>query len=94
MMDAYWNKTGAEQTKLEEMLDSGWTPTKKTQGVFRSYVRYFNDGDFPGWARGDWSLRKHGRWGWELSEKGLEMQERRVTEAILTEYKRFRRAVS
>lgn len=89
---AYWEKMGAEQAKLDEMENSGWEFSQKMESIFNSYYRYFNDGDFPGWARGKWNLRKTGRWGWELNEKGLELQEQRVTEAVLAEYKRFTKA--
>ena len=89
MGNTYWNGTGKEDKKLTEMEASGWAYSKKTMTVFNSYYRYYNDGDFPGWARGDWSIRKTGRFGWELNERGIEMQENRVTEQILAEYKRF-----
>lgn len=87
----YWNNNGEEQGKYAEMMAAGWNFTKKSMAVFHSYYRYFNDGDFPGWARTDWSLMILGRWGWELNEKGLAAQEERVTERILAEYKRFKK---
>lgn len=93
MDNLYWNHKGAEQDKYEEMKAAGFQFTRKTETVFHSYYRYFNDGDFPGWARGDWRLCKytHHKYGWdkELNDRGLEMQEQRVTEAILYEYGRF-----
>ena len=92
MARSYWNHNGAEQEKYDEMLDKAWEFTAKTKNVFHSYYRYFNDGDFPGSARGHWSIQRYGRWGLELNEDGLEMQEQRVTEAILREYKRFQKA--
>lgn len=94
MKNTYWNKNGAEQQKYEELLTAvhnGWNWTKKTESIFHSYYRYFNDGDFPGWAKKDWSLRRYGRFGWELNEKGLELQEQRVTEAIISEWKRLQK---
>ena len=92
MINTYWNNNGAERVKCLEMENAGWQFTKKTETIFHSYQRYFNDGDFPGWARGDWTIRKMGRYGYELNDKGLQMQEDRVTEAILTEYERFKKA--
>lgn len=93
-MNTYWNGNGAEQKKYEELMQAvhnGWNWTKRTENIFHSYYRYFNDGDFPGWARGDWSLRVHDLWGWKLSQKGLEAQEQRITEAILAEYARLQK---
>jgi len=94
MKNMYWKHNGEEQTKYDLMLDNGWQFTQKTEKVFRSYYRYFNDGDFPGWANGDWSLVKYDRWGKVLNDKGLELQEKRVTEAIIREYKRFKKATA
>lgn len=94
MKNMYWNGNGAEQEKYKELLTAvrnGWNWTKKTESIFHSYYRYFNDGDFPGWAKKDWNLRKYGRFGWELNEKGLELQEQRVTEAIMSEWKRLQK---
>lgn len=87
----YWNHTGVEQSKYDEMVAAGFQFTKKTETVFHSYYRYFNDGDFPGWARKDWSMVKYNYWGKILNDKGLELQENRATEAILHEYKRFQK---
>lgn len=89
MENTYWNHNGAEQEKYEEMMAAGFIFTKKSEAVFHSYYRYFNDGDFPGWARGDWRIQRMGRWGLELNNSGLVKQEQRVTEAILHEYARF-----
>lgn len=89
MLNTYWNHSGAEQAKYEEMMAAKFSFTKKTEQIFHSYYRYFNDGDFPGWARGNWRIQRYGRWGWELNEMGMEMQEQRITEAILHEYARF-----
>lgn len=89
MLNTYWNNSGAEQAKYEEMVAAKFSFTKRTEQIFHSYYRYFNDGDFPGWARGNWRIQRYGRWGWELNETGMEMQEQRITEAILHEYARF-----
>ena len=94
MKHTYWNHNGIEQQKYDEMMAAGWKFTKKTESIFRSYYRYFNDGDFPGWARGEWDLRKMGRWGLELNERGLEAQEFRVTDAITHEYERFKKTAA
>lgn len=89
MLNTYWNHSGSEQAKYEEMVAAKFSFTKRTEQIFHSYYRYFNDGDFPGWARGNWRIQRYGRWGWELNETGMEMQEQRITEAILREYARF-----
>ena len=89
MTGMYWEGKGAEQSKYDEMMAAGFTFTRKTETVFHSYYRYFNDGDFPGWARSDWSIQRMTRWGRELNDKGLEMQEQRVTAAVLHEYARY-----
>ena len=94
MENTYWNNNGAEQEKYDELREAvrnGYNWTQKTENVFHSYYRYFNDGDFPGWAKRNWSLRQYGRWGWELNEEGLKMQEQRITEAILKEYERYQK---
>ena len=87
----YWNHNGMEQAKYDQMMNAGFQFTKATEAIFHSYYRYFNDGDFPGWARGMWGWQKWGRYGTELNKTGLEVQEDRVTEAILREYKRFQK---
>lgn len=97
MKNRYWENTGAEQAKYNEMENAGWgydMRTAKTNNVFTSYYRYYNDGDLPGWARGKYELIKMD-WNYNqrvLNEKGQEELERRVTEAILNEYKRFKKA--
>lgn len=93
-MNGYWERKGAEQAKYDEMQDYGWEYTKKSESVFHSYYRYFNDGDLPGWARSRWDLTKPGRWGRELNQKGLEELERRTNEAVLAEYKRYQKALA
>lgn len=93
----YWENTGAEQAKYDEMENAGWDydeRTAKTNNIFHSYYRYYNDGDLPGWARGKYELTKM---DWlmgqrVLNDKGMEELESRVTEAILSEYKRFKTA--
>ena len=46
----YWNSNGPEQAKYDEMEAAAFKYTKATETVFRSYYRYYNDGDLPGWA--------------------------------------------
>ena len=91
MRAMYWEHNGAEQTKYEEMMASNFKFTAKTNAIFHSYYRYFNDGDFPGWARGHYMFYRQGRFGIELNQRGLEVQEERVTNAILSEYKRYQK---
>ena len=80
------------------MEAAGFEYTQATYKVMHSYYRYYNDGDLPGWAvrnRGSFVQHtlKDGRyWHAELNEAGEEEQERRVTERIEIEYRRFLRA--
>jgi len=92
MMNAYWNNKGIEQAKYDEMENAGWQYTKKTESAFHSYYRYYNDGDLPGWARGNYRLTQPGRWGRELSTLGQQEFEIRITDVINAEYKRFQKA--
>ena len=89
----YWCRNGAEQAKMDEMEKAGFEFTRKTEAVLYSYYRYFNDGDFPGWARKDWSLVTYdGRGNKVLNEKGIALQENRVSAAVLAEYARYMKA--
>lgn len=91
----YWMNEGKEQAKYDEMSAAGWEFSKKTEAVFHSYYRYWNDGDLPGWARSRYDLTKnsneYGYWHRVLNAKGKQEQENRVTEAINAEYKRFKK---
>lgn len=93
----YWEKNGKEQAKYDEMVNAGWEFTKKTETVFHSYYRYYNDGDLPGWARSRYDLTKYSdEYGWRhrtFNIKGQRELEDRVSEAILVEYKRFQKAM-
>lgn len=94
--NSYWYNKGYYQDALDEMhkaeAEDTFTFTKKTLNVFHSYYRYFNDGDFPGWARGRYELMKTGKRGkTELNNKGLIFQEERVNERVLAEFKRYRK---
>ena len=63
--------------------------------LFHSYYRYYNDGDLPGWARTRWDITKYTfDYGYRqrvLTAAGEEEFERRVTERIQIEYRRFQR---
>jgi hypothetical protein len=90
---SYWNGTGKEQEKYNEMLKADWEFTLKTHMVFNSYYRYYNDGDLPGWAKARYDLTEYGYAGRRvLNDKGIQVQEDRVTSVILDEYKRFKKA--
>ena len=56
MENRYWNSTGAQQKKYDEMETAGFEYTQATERVFHGYYRYYNDGDLPGWARSRWDL--------------------------------------
>ena len=89
----YWNSNGPEQAKYEEMEAAGFKYTKATETVFHSYYRYYNDGDLPGWARSRWDVTRYSYdYGYGhrvLTEAGEEEFERRITERIQIEYRRF-----
>lgn len=103
MENRYWNRTGAEQAKYDEMVAAGWDDcmTQASKNDMHRYYRYYNDGDLPGWARSRWEWKK---WnmnhygigaycgGWELNKDGEEELERRATAVILKEYARFQKA--
>ena len=99
MTNTYWNSNGAEQAKYDEMLNAGWDDDmmlKATVATFHSYYRYYNDGDLPGWARGNRTITttrwEFGSYHYVLNERGEQAFEARITEAILKEYKRFQKA--
>jgi len=89
----YWNNNGKYQSEYNQMLkaeEAGlFTFTKTALKLFHSYYRYYNDGDLPGWARGDYKITQYGRWGKELNEYGESLFEEKVNERILMEWKRF-----
>ncbi len=91
----YWNSKGEEQAKYDEMQAANFPYTQASKSLFHSYYRYYNDGDLPGWARSRWDIIRHtfkyGYWHRELNEAGEEEQERRLTERIEIEYRRFQR---
>lgn len=92
----YWNQTGEAQALYDEMEAAGFEYTKATEAVFHSYYRYYNDGDLPGWARSRWDITRHSTdYGYShrvLTDAGEEELERRVTERIQIEHRRFRKA--
>ena len=94
----YWNSNGPEQAKYDEMEKAGFEYTKATQNAFHSYYRYYNDGDLPGWARSRWDVTKYSfDYGYQhrmLTEAGEDELERRITERIQFEYRRFLKAAS
>ena len=96
MENRYWNRTGAAQAHYNEMQAAGFQYTQASESMFHSYYRYYNDGDLPGWARSRRDVTRHtfkyGYWHRELTEAGEEEQERRVTERIEIEYRRFLKA--
>lgn len=94
MENRYWTRTGAAQAHYDEMEAAGFAYTQATYRSMHSYYRYYNDGDFPGWARSRWELTEHTSYYpfRKLNEAGEEEQERRVTERIEIEYRRFLKA--
>lgn len=91
----YWNSNGAAQALYDEMEAAAFKYTKASQLLFHSYYRYYNDGDLPGWARSRWDLTRHsyeyGHSHRVLTEAGEEEFERRLTERIQIEHRRFLR---
>ena len=94
--NAYWNSNGPEQAKYDEMEAAGFKYTKATETVFHSYYRYYNDGDLPGWARSRWDVTRYTfKYGYRqrvLTEAGEAEFEKRITERIQIEYRRFLKA--
>ena len=92
----YWNSNGEAQALYDEMEAAGFEYTKATNALFHSYYRYYNDGDLPGWARSRWDVTRYTfEYGWRqrvLTEAGEEEFERRVTERVQIEHRRFRRS--
>lgn len=95
-LNTYWNNNGAEQEKYNEMMKADWDDemTQASNNDMHRYYRYYNDGDLPGWARGRYDLKVFDwQWNcWKLNEKGEEELERRATEVVLREYKRYQKA--
>lgn len=93
MKNTYWSGNGAEQSKYNEMINAGFTFSKKAYDEFRSYYRYYNDGDIPAWAKRDKTMTKpyiaNCRFVRELSDAGMQVLEDRVTKVINAAYKRF-----
>lgn len=93
MKNTYWNHAGELQSEYNAMSEAEsegrFAFTRKSLNVFHTYYRYFNDGDLPGWARSNWELTASGRWGRILNAAGEAELERRVTERIAAEWKRF-----
>ena len=91
----YWNSKGEEQAKYDEMQAAYFPYTQASKSLFHSYYRYYNDGDLPGWARTRWDITKYTfDYGYQqraLTAAGEEEFERRVTERIQIEYRRFQR---
>ena len=94
MENRYWNRTGAAQAHYDEMEAAGFAYTQATYRSMNSYYRYYNDGDFPGWTRSRRELTEHTSYYplRKLNKAGEEEQERRVTERIEIEYRRFLKA--
>ena len=92
----YWNSNGPEQARYDEMEAAGFEYTKATRTVFHSYYRYYNDGDLPGWARRRWDVTRRSReYGYShrvLTAAGEDEFERRITEQIQIEHRRFLKA--
>lgn len=94
--NTYWNSNGELQKEYNEMLgaeeNGTFTFTKAAEKLFHSYYRYYNDGDLPGWAKSRWDLTKNGRWGRVLNEEGEKFFEEKITDRLLAEWKRYKRA--
>ena len=92
-MGTYWNRDGTAQAKYDEMEAAGWEYSQATREHMHRYYRYYNDGDAP--ARIRYLKNILGYYGSrENSEiKAYEARlEKRATERIEIEYRRFRRA--
>ena len=94
----YWNSKGLAQAKYDEMESAGYEYAQRTYDPFHTYYRYYNDGDLPGWARSRWDITRHTyRYGYiqrVLTEEGEKELERRVTQRIEIDYRRFLRTAT
>ena len=90
----YWNSNGEAQNLYDEMQNAGWVFSKASESAFHAYYRYYNDGDLPGWARSRWDITRHSfTYSYRvLTDAGEEEFERRVTERIQIEHRRFLKA--
>ncbi len=92
----YWNSNGEAQALYDEMQAAAFKYTKATEALFHSYYRYYNDGDLPGWARSRWDVTRYTReYGYNhsvLTAAGEDEFERRITERIQIEHRRFQKA--
>lgn len=93
---SYWNSNGEAQALYDEMQAAAFKYTKATEALFHSYYRYYNDGDLPGWARSRWDVTRYTReYGYGhrvLTAAGEAEFERRITERIQIEHRRFQKA--
>ena len=95
---AYWNGNGEEQAKYDEMMKADWDDemTQASKNDMHRYYRYYNDGDLPGWAKGSkgWPLTKLSTLynQFVLNDAGEQELERRATETILKEWKRYQKS--
>ena len=96
MENRYWNRTGAAQAHYDEMEAAGFEYTQATYRSMHSYYRYFNDGDLPGWARSRPDMTRYSlEYGYGhsvLTAAGEAEFERRITERIQIEHRRFQKA--
>ena len=92
----YWNSNGEAQALYDEMQAAAFKYTKATGALFHSYHRYYNDGDLPGWARSRPDVTRYTReYGYGhrvLTAAGEAEFERRITERIQIEHRRFQKA--
>lgn len=92
----YWNSNGAAQALYDEMEAAAFKYTKASQLLFHSYYRYYNDGDLPGWARSRPDMTRYSlEYGYGhsvLTAAGEAEFERRITERIQIEHRRFQKA--
>ena len=93
---SYWNSNGEAQALYDEMQAAAFKYTKATEALFHSYYRYYNDGDLPGWARSRPDMTRRTReYGYDhrlLTAAGEAEFERRITERIQIEHRRFQKA--
>ena len=92
----YWNSKGEEQAKYDEMQAADFPYTQASKSLFHSYYRYYNDGDLPGWARSRPDVTRYSlEYGYGhsvLTAAGEAEFERRITERIQIEHRRFQKA--
>lgn len=84
--------------QLEDAEKTGdFKMSKASRDVMHRYYRYYNDGDLPGWARGQFNEFNQWNKKWnriELSPRGEMELERQANRAVVVEYNRYQKFIN